>query len=97
MAAKESKLGELHEFLAEQFMLEGMWYRENDIPMPAADKAAMSKFLKDNNITCDPADRADLEALKEEFLAGSRARKSKATLAAGLSAEDLAAEYGMRH
>lgn len=95
MAAKESYLGELHEFLAEQFMIEGRWYRENDIPMPAADKAAMSKFLKDNNITCDPADRADLEALKAEFLEGSRARQSKAARAAGLSADDLAAEYGM--
>ena len=95
MAAKESKLGELHEFLAEQFMIEGMWYRENDIPMPAADKAAMSKFLKDNNITCDPADRSDLEALKAEFLAGSKARQSKAAQAAGLSADDLATEYGM--
>lgn len=95
MAAKESRLGELHAFLAEQFMIEMQWYRDNDIPVPAADKAAAAKFLKDNNITCDPADRSDLEALKEEFLAGSKARQSKAALAAGLSAADIASEYGL--
>lgn len=95
MAAKESMLGELHEFLAEQFIIEMRWYRDNDIPVPAADKAAAAKFLKDNNITCDPADRSDLEALKAEFLAGSNERKSKAAAMAGLCKEDLAAAYGM--
>ena len=95
MAAKESRLGELHAFLAEQFMIEMQWYRDNDIPVPAADKAAAAKFLKDNNITCDPADRADLEALKSEFMAGSVARRSKAAEMAGLAEADILSEYGL--
>lgn len=95
MAAKESRLGELHAFLAEQFMIEMQWYRDNDIPVPAADKAAAAKFLKDNNITCDPADRADLEALKSEFMAGSAARRSKAAEMAGLAEADILSEYGL--
>lgn len=95
MAAKQSALGELHEFLAEQFLIELKWYRENDIPVPAADKAAAAKFLKDNNITCDPADREGLEDLKNQFLAESNARKTKAAQLVDLTKEDLLSEYGM--
>lgn len=95
MAAKQSALGELHAFLAEQFLIELKWYRDNDIPVPAADKAAAAKFLKDNNITCDPADKSDLEALREQFMAESNARRSKAAELVGLTKEDLIGEYGL--
>ncbi|UAW53804.1 terminase small subunit [Pseudomonas phage pphageT12] len=94
MAAKESKLSELHELLAAQMVDEINWYRENDIPVPAADKAAIAKFLKDNSITCDPADKGDLERLRDEFKASSQARREKASKALALSAEDIVGLYG---
>lgn len=94
MAAKESKLSELHELLAAQMVDEINWYRDNDIPVPAADKAAIAKFLKDNSITCDPADKGDLERLRDEFKASSLARREKAAKAMELSTEDIIGLYG---
>jgi hypothetical protein len=94
MAAKESVLSTLHELLAEQMIDEIRWYRENDIPVPAADKAAIAKFLKDNAVTCDPADKGDLERLRDEFKASSLARREKAAKALALSNEDIVGLYG---
>lgn len=94
MAAKQSMLATLHELLAEQMIDEIKWYRENEIPVPAADKAAIAKFLKDNSITCDPADAGDLERLRDEFKASSQARRDKAKQAMELSTEDIIGLYG---
>jgi hypothetical protein len=94
MAAKQSFLGELHEFLAEQMLLEMKWYRDNEIPVPAADKAAVAKFLKDNLITCDPADQADLEKLRNEFQEARKLRQSKALESVKLAESDIEALYG---
>lgn len=93
MAAKQSALGELHEFLAEQMLLELKWYRDNEIPVPAADKAAVAKFLKDNMITCDPADSGDLEKLRNEFAEARKARQDRALAAVELSSSDIKALY----
>lgn len=94
MAAKQSMLAKLHELLAEQMIDEINWYRDNDIPVPAADKAAIAKFLKDNSITCDPADAGDLERLRDEFKASSQARRDKAKQALELSTDDIIGLYG---
>jgi hypothetical protein len=94
MAAKQSVLAELHALLAGQMIDEINWYRENEIPVPAADKAAIAKFLKDNSITCDPADAGDLERLRDEFKASSQARREKAKQALALSTEDIIGLYG---
>ena len=47
MAANQGVLGELHEALAQLMLNELRWYMEQDppIPLPAADKAAIAKFL----------------------------------------------------
>ncbi|QHJ82362.1 MAG: hypothetical protein [Caudoviricetes sp.] len=94
MAAKQSMLAKLHELLAEQMIDEINWYRENDIPVPAADKAAIAKFLKDNSITCDPADAGDLERLRDEFKASAQVRRDKARQAMELSNDDIIGLYG---
>lgn len=93
MAAKQSAMNELHEFLAEQMLLELKWYRDNEIPVPAADKAAVAKFLKDNAITCDPADKGDLEALREEWKKASAERKLKALAKVQQAEDDVLAQY----
>lgn len=95
MAAKQSTLAALHELLAQQMIDELNWYRAQEIPLPAADKAAMAKFLKDNSITCDPADAGDLEKLREEFHASNMARRAKIKAAVDLAADDIEAMYGV--
>jgi len=52
MAAKSAKLEALHELLAQIMIDELEWYASQDppIPVPAADKAAVAKFLKDNAV-----------------------------------------------
>ena len=69
MAASQGVLGELHEALAQLMLNELRWYMEQDppIPLPAADKAAIAKFLKDNSITCDPADQGALAELRKQL------------------------------
>lgn len=94
MAAKPSVMQALHEALADQLLFELNWYREQEIPVPAADKAAIAKFLKDNSITCDPADADDIEALRAAFQQQSQARM-QAAKALELSEDDLREQYGV--
>lgn len=94
MAAKLSVMQELHAELADLLLYELRWYREQEIPVPAADKAAIAKFLKDNSITCDPADANDIEALRAEFKAQSEGRM-RAAQAIKDSDADLMSQYGL--
>lgn len=87
----------LHAMLAETFMDDLRWYKEQGIPVPAAEKAATAKFLKDNAITCDPADAQDIEALREE-LQSTLKEKRRAALARtveGNTAVDLMNLYNL--
>lgn len=94
MAANSDKLGVLHAMLAECMMNELRWYSEQDPPMPvpAATMAAVAKFLKDNNITCDPTDVGDIEALREQFQAQLKTKRKLHT-AVELAADDIEALY----
>lgn len=96
MAADSSKLGALHAMLAECMMNELRWYSEQDPPMPvpAATMAAVAKFLKDNNITCDPTDAKDLEALREQFQAQLKDKRKSMTNVVSLTKQDVEALYG---
>lgn len=94
MAAKLTRMQELHEALADQMIFELNWYKEQEIPVPAADKAAIAKFLKDNAITCDPADADDIQKLRDAFQEQSNARM-KAAKAIQLSEQDLKDQYGV--
>lgn len=93
-AAPSSKLNALHEALADLMLHELEFYRREDIPMPAADKAAIAKFLKDNSITCDPADAGDLERLREEFQRGSEERKTRLRESLERTSADVVQLYG---
>ncbi|MNJ09282.1 hypothetical protein D3C77_34240 [compost metagenome] len=94
MAAKLSVMQELHAELADLLLHELRWYREQEIPVPAADKAAIAKFLKDNSITCDPADKEDIAALRDAFQSQSKARM-EAAKAIQMSENDLKEQYGV--
>ena len=96
MAAKQDILGELHEALAQLMLNELRWYMDQDppIPLPAADKAAIAKFLKDNSITCDPADSSQLEELRTQLEGKREANKTRLQAKLTLVTEDIEALYG---
>ena len=96
MAAKQGVLAELHEALAQLMLNELRWYMEQDppIPLPAADKAAIAKFLKDNSITCDPADNDQLEELRKQLEGKREANKTRLQAKLTLVTEDIEALYG---
>lgn len=87
MAASETKLGALHEKVADVLLtaLDGEvlpGYGEGDdavpdklIPPSAAIIAAATKFLKDNEITCTPAENNALGEL-EQKMAARRAKRA---------------------
>lgn len=90
-------MSELHAMLTETFIDDLRWYKDQGIPVPAAEKAATAKFLKDNAITCDPADAQDIEALRQELTATlkEKRRKALATTLEGNTAADLMGLYNM--
>lgn len=96
MAATNSVLGELHEALAQLMLNELRWYMEQDppIPLPAADKAAIAKFLKDNSITCDPADNDQLEELRKQLEGKREANVTRLKDKLRLVDADVEALYG---
>lgn len=89
MAAPVAKLGKLHELLTDIMLEELRMYQDESIPVPSSDKAAIAKFLKDNNITADPTDKAELDALKDLLL--GRQEQKRTSLAAKLEATDAQA------
>lgn len=66
MAAKVSKLSELHEKFAQMLLDDIRICNEEGIPMSSSDKAVIASFLKNNGITADP-DTEDMKALDAEF------------------------------
>ncbi|CEF89921.1 hypothetical protein [Pseudomonas phage vB_PaeP_PAO1_1-15pyo] len=65
--ASAERLGLLHELVCTAIERNFKWYMDNDIPIPASDIAAATKFLKDNEITCDPSDTINIDRLREEM------------------------------
>lgn len=93
MAASKDILGTLHEALAEIMLEEIRFCRENNIPLSAADKGAIAKFLKDNAITCDPTDAGDLEKLRDELQGQREARQTRLKGKLALVTSDVEALY----
>ena len=85
-AAPRSSLTALHAKFAEylsQVLDDAMRPVERDedgniigggIPLDAATMGIFLKFLKDNDITCEPEDLATLDSLREKYAAASRSK-----------------------
>lgn len=93
-AATKNRLSELHKMFTEALIEELRTCRDEDgefIPLPAADKSVIAKFLKDNDITAD-ADSTEMQELRDEFedeLAAKRKARAEELLAkAGADPED---------
>lgn len=101
MATDIKMMQRIHRKLSEVIIQELEFYLSEEaqgMPLPSSDKAAIAKFLKDNNITVDPADKTDLETLREQFMrAQEPAGKTRlAERLEEISAEDVMQIYG-RH
>lgn len=92
-AAKRSRLSELHKMFTEALIEEINQSKEDKVPLPAADKSVIAKFLKDNDITAD-ADSEEMQDLRDEFddeLAARREARKQEILnkISGSDSEDL--------
>jgi hypothetical protein len=75
MKATASLLEELHRLVAENLIGRLKKDAEDEMFTDAATIGAITKFLKDNNITADPADKSDLENLRDKLKQQSQARR----------------------
>ena len=79
-AASKSRLSDLHRMFTEALISELREAGEDKIPLPAADKSVIAKFLKDNDITADAesTEMNDLrDAFEDELAAKREARKQE--------------------
>lgn len=81
-AASKSRLAELHRKFTEALIEELEEASSEKIPLPAADKSVIAKFLKDNDITAD-ADSQEMVELRDAFddeLAAKREQRKQEIL-----------------
>ncbi|BAN92356.1 terminase small subunit [Ralstonia phage RSB3] len=76
-AASTASLHELHRKLAEQLGKTLDRDIEDEMPTDAATLSVISNFLKNNSITCDPADKDTTSALQEKFKEQARMRDER--------------------
>lgn len=80
MAKKAATLGELeelHRLVTRSYTERIQQDLEDKLPTDAATLAGAAKFLKDNNITADPADKDDLDAMREVLAKQAQARRQR--------------------
>lgn len=92
-AGSKSRLAALHAMFTEALINEIEEAKSEGIPLPAADKSVIAKFLKDNDITAD-ADSEEMQDLRDEFddeLAARREARKQEILnkVGGSDSEDL--------
>lgn len=75
--ASVNALGKLHKLVAEAYTERIKQDLEDKLPTDAATLAGAAKFLKDNNITADPADKDDLDAMREVLAKQAQARRQR--------------------
>lgn len=76
-AASTASLNELHRKLADQFEKTLTRDIHDDMPTDAATLSVIKSFLKDNNITCDPADVDTTGELQRKFVEQARVREER--------------------
>lgn len=96
MAERGQLLEELFDLFIEQLLDEVKAAREEGIPLQAADKAAIIRFLQINNMAYVPGNSDALAALREKMLAKQSSTGSAlaAVTAATADLEDIHNLYG---
>lgn len=77
MAATLRELQELHKLVAKSMTERVRQDLEDGVPTDAATLGAITKFLKDNNVSADPADKEDLNTLRDNFIELRKAREER--------------------
>lgn len=89
MAAKAETLARLHELQAQMMIRRLEADLNDDVYTDAATLGAISKFLKDNEITADPANSDDLTEMRQKLIAAQQARRERAANVIQLVEKDL--------
>lgn len=97
-AAPTTALQELHALVAKSFKDRIEQDLEDKLPTDAATLGAAIKFLKDNNISADPANKDDLNELRQGLTdaraARAKARAERASNVIAMADHDLRAGTG---
>lgn len=76
MAGSLERLGKLHDLVTESFINRINEDMEDNLPTDAATLAAAAKFLKDNNVSADPAETGKIDELRELMIQRSKQNKA---------------------
>lgn len=74
-ASDKASLEELHQLVTRAYSTEIALALKEEAPPNPALLAGAAKFLKDNDVTADPAEKEDLKTLQAQLRAASEARK----------------------
>lgn len=74
-ASSKTELEELHRLITRSYKTRIEMDLRDEIPTDAATLSGAAKFLKDNEITADPADKEDLTVLQKQLKAAADARR----------------------
>jgi hypothetical protein len=88
-AASIADLQELHALIARSLNQRITLDMENGLPTDAATLGAAIKFLKDNNVSADPADADDLSALRDKLKQQAEQRRAGRSNVVQLATQDL--------
>lgn len=88
-AASLADLQELHSLIARSLNQRITQDMEDDLPTDAATLGAAIKFLKDNNVSADPADADDLSALRDKLKQQAEQRRAGRSNVVQLATQDL--------
>lgn len=88
-SASVAELEALHKAVAKSLSTRIEQDMADNLPTDAATLGAAIKFLKDNNVSADPASSEDLTKLRTQLTAAAEARKQRASNVVDLASRDL--------
>lgn len=88
-SASLAELQELHKLIARSLNSRIQQDMEDGLPTDAATLGAAIKFLKDNNVSADPADSDDLAALRDKLKEQADQRRQNRGNVIQLAAADM--------
>lgn len=93
-ATSVAELNSLHALIAKSLTQRIEQDINDNIPTDAATLGAAIKFLKDNNVTADPADADDLTELRDKLKEQSAQRRKRVGNVVALASADLQERTG---
>ena len=88
-SASLADLQDLHSLIARSLNQRISQDMEDGLPTDAATLGAAIKFLKDNNVSADPADADDLSALRDKLKQQAEQRRAGRSNVVQLATKDL--------